>query len=69
MENKIEKILDDGNAPIFEIVKRAKLRELLDTKAAMFTKPWYGQLMNYPQILAYMYMINEWLKIYAANIV
>ena len=69
VENKIEKILDDANAPIFEIVKRGKLKELLDTKAAMFTKPWYGQLMNYPQILAYIYMINEWLKAYAVNIV
>ena len=69
VENKVLNILSDKESPIFEIVKYKKLKELIDTKAAMFTKPWYGQLMNYPQILAYMYMINEWLKIYAINIV
>lgn len=69
VEDKIKKILSDKESPILEIVKYDKLKELLDTGAAMFTKPWYGQLMNYPQILAYMYMINEWMKIYAVNIV
>ncbi len=69
VENKVLDILSDKGSPIFEIVKYNKLKELIDTKAVMFTKPWYGQLMNYPQILAYMYMINEWLKTYAVNIV
>lgn len=69
VEGKIEAILADKNSPILEIVKAHKLRELIDTKTGMFSKPWYGQLMNYPQILAYMYMINVWLKEYEVNIV
>ena len=69
VESKIQNILNDKNSPILEIVKYDKLKELLDTGAAMFTKPWYGQLMNYPQILAYMYMINVWLEEYAVDIV
>lgn len=69
VEDKVREILDTPSSPLLEIVKKDKLNEILETKASMFTKPWYGQLMNYPQILAYMYMINEWLKIYDINIV
>ncbi len=69
VENKVRAILDNQNSPILEIVKKEKLSELLETKAGMFSKPWYGQLMNYPQILAYMYMIDTWLKTYNVNIV
>ena len=69
VENKINKILLNYDSPILEIVKPDKLQELLDTKASMFSKPWYGQLMNYPQILAYLYMINTWLDKYAINII
>lgn len=69
VESKVMEIINDKSSPLLEIVKPDKLQELLDTKASMFTKPWYGQLMNYPQILAYMYMINTWLKNYNINIV
>ncbi len=69
VEDKVKEILKNPNSPILEIVKKDKLSELLETKAGMFSKPWYGQLMNYPQILAYMYMIDTWLKAYNLNIV
>lgn len=69
VEDKVKAILDNPNSPLLEIVKKEKLSELLETKAGMFSKPWYGQLMNYPQILAYMYMIDTWLKSYNVNIV
>lgn len=69
VEDKVKAILENPNSPILEIVKKDKLSELLETKAGMFSKPWYGQLMNYPQILAYMYMIDTWLKLYNVNIV
>lgn len=69
VEDKVRAILDDPNSPLLEIVKRDKLAELIETKAGMFSKPWYGQLMNYPQILAYMYMIDVWLREYSVNIV
>lgn len=66
---KVEKILADKNSPLLEIVDAKKLRELIDTEAGMFNKPWYGQLMNFPQILGYMYMIDVWLREYNVDIV
>lgn len=64
VENKVQAIIDDPSSPLLGVVRRDKLKELIETKAGMFTKPWYGQLMNYPQILAYMYMIDVWLREY-----
>ena len=47
---------------LVEIIDKEKLMELIETTASVFTVPWYGQLMNGPQILAYLYMVNLWLE-------
>lgn len=40
---------------------------LLFTYAAH--KPWFGQLMAAPQMLAYLLQINDWLESYAPKFV
>ena len=55
----LRKLLDDSNAPIFQIVNRKSLEDLLVAQAVW---PWYGQLMRQPQTIAYMLQINTWLK-------
>lgn len=52
-------VLSDSNAPIFKFVKKTALENLLCDNRAV---PWYGQLMNTPQTIAYMLQINYWLK-------
>lgn len=69
VKQKVKKILATPSSPIFEIVKKEELKNLLETEAFLFSKPWYGQLMNFPQIMAYMYMIDTWLREYNVNIV
>ena len=64
----MDTLLKTKEAPIWEIVNRKKVQELFDTEGAIFTRPWYGQLMNFPQIMAYIYSINVWLKEFAADI-
>ena len=54
-------VLETGDAPIFALVPREKLRALLDED---FPWPWYGQLMRRPQTIAYMLQINFWMKHY-----
>lgn len=60
--------LADPGAPLLQIVKREALEGLLagEQEAAA---PWYGQLMNRPQTIAYMLQINHWLKHYHIEIV
>ncbi len=55
-------VVDKKSSPILEIIDKEKLTELIETTASVFTVPWYGQLMNGPQILAYLYMVNLWLE-------
>ena len=61
-----EKVLADPEAPIFAFVKREALEGLLTDERAV---PWYGQLMNTPQTIAYMLMVNYWQKKYRVRII
>ncbi|MDR1208803.1 MAG: asparagine synthase (glutamine-hydrolyzing) [Clostridiales bacterium] len=54
-------ILADPNAPIFDIVRREALEGLLAEDSAT---PWYGQLMNTPQTIAYFVQLDYWLRKY-----
>ena len=42
-----------------EILKKDKLQELVNGRENV---QWYGQLMNNPQIMAYILQFNYWLK-------
>lgn len=67
--DKVRDILNTPSAPIWEVANKKFVREILDTSASAFSRPWYGQLMNFPQIMAYIYAINLWLDFYDINIV
>lgn len=69
VKNNVAELLAKPSAPVWEIMNINAVRELYDTEGAAFTRPWYGQLMNFPQIMAYIYMINVWLTEYNADIV
>ena len=60
------KLLSSSNEPIFQIVRRDALQDLLNME---YSWPWYGQLMRLPQTMAYMLQINYWLKAYQVQIV
>jgi len=62
----LREILSDPTAPIFQIVDRYALEQLL---TAEFTWPWYGQLMKKPQTIAYMLQLDFWLRHYHVSIV
>ena len=61
-------ILSDKNSPIINLIDEAKVKEIIDTDGRAFTKPWYGQLMTGPQLLAYLIQINIWLEQYKVRI-
>ncbi len=51
-------ILEDPQAPLFQLVRREKIRELLESERSV---QWYGQLMTRPQIMAYFIQVNIWM--------
>lgn len=62
----LKKLLQERNAPVYGIVKKQALVQLLEQD---FVWPWYGQLMKLPQTIAFMLQINFWLEEYHISIV
>lgn len=62
----MQTLLQQRDAPIFQIVDRKALENLLN---AEYTWPWYGQLMRVPQTIAYMLQINLWLEKYKIEVI
>lgn len=68
LSERLRSVLDRDDCRLVELVSADKLRELLDTNGASFTKNWYGQLMTLPQIYAYMLQTEFWLREYNVEI-
>ncbi len=65
VSSRLKDLLEDKNAPIFQLVKRDALRGLL---TAEYSWPWYGQLMKVPQTIAYMLQVDFWLRHYNISV-
>ena len=63
--NLLRQILDEGTSPMFDIVKIDALEQLLTESRS---QPWYGQLMQTPQTIAYFLQLNHWMKLYHVSI-
>ena len=61
----LKQVLDGQDAPIYQIVNKESLSDLLN---AGHSYPWYGQLMQAPQTIAYMLQINFWLEEYDVKV-
>ena len=62
------KIMEDENAPITNLLNKNDIIEILETDGKSFTRPWFGQLMTGPQLMAYLCQVNMWLEIYKPEI-
>ena len=63
--NELDKVLDEynSNASLRNIVDRTKLEKFINSPKD-YGKPWYGQLMAGPQMLAYILQIGYWMRKY-----
>ena len=61
-------IVDNDSSPIHQILNTDYIREIIDTDGTAFTKPWFGQLMTGPQLMAYLIQTNMWLEQYQPKI-
>ena len=58
---KLKHLTEDIYAPLFYFVDRGTVRSLLETDQPW---PWYGQLMQAPQTMAYFLQLDFWLRQY-----
>ena len=61
-------IMKDKNAPINSLLNRDYILEILNTDGSAFSRPWFGQLMTGPQLMAYLCQVNMWLERYQPQI-
>ena len=67
VRNWLEQILEDPMSPILPFININSIRSLMSDKDS-FDRPWFGQLMTDPQLLAYLCQVNTWLKEYNVKI-
>lgn len=68
VEGKIKEIIDNKNSRIHEIINTNYVNHLINTKGKDLKENLFGQLMTYPQTLAYLIQINNWLTMYNIDI-
>ena len=68
VKNLLSDIMANPKAPINYLLNRDYIMNILETDGKSFTRPWFGQLMTGPQLIAYLYQVNKWLEIYQPRI-
>ena len=68
LAERFEKLLSNPDAPVSALIDRQKAARFLSSPKD-YGKPWFGQLMAAPQMLAYLLQINDWLESYAPKFV
>ncbi len=61
-------IMENKNAPINSLLNRQYILDIIKTDGKAFTRPWFGQLMTGPQLMAYLCQVNMWLEKYQPTI-
>lgn len=67
LAGRLREVLSDSNCPLRDLVNMEALNQFLDNPKD-YGKPWYGQLMAGPQMIAYLLQIDYFLKKYKVKI-
>lgn len=68
LEQSIKEVINKSSSPILELINIRYLYEILESHGENLKENWFGQLMAYPQTLAYLLQINMWLEEYNVEI-
>ena len=69
VKEELTKIMSNKNNKISTILNEKYIKEILETNGNAFTRPWFGQLMTGPQLMAYLIQVEQWLEIYNPEII
>ena len=61
-------IMKNPDAPISNLLNRDYILDIINTDGKAFSRPWFGQLMTGPQLMAYLAQVNMWLEKYQPKI-
>lgn len=68
VKEMLTEIMKRPDAPIKKLLNETYIWEIINTNGNAFTRPWFGQLMTGPQLMAYLCQVNMWLERYEPRI-
>lgn len=68
VKEMLTNIIKQPDAPINTLFNKEYVLEILETNGTSFSRPWFGQLMTGPQLMAYLCQVNMWLEKYQPKI-
>ena len=63
LTERFREVMQDPDAPVMRFVDPEKARRFLEAPKD-YGRPWFGQLMAGPQMIAYLLQVNEWMRRY-----
>lgn len=63
VRQRLKMVMADQNEPLHTLVSKKAVEAMLE-ETSDYGKPFFGQLMAGPQLMAYLLMVNYWLKKY-----
>lgn len=64
----LTQIMENPNSRLKELLNEDYIWQIINTEGKAFTRPWFGQLMTGPQLMAYLIQVNMWLERYDVKI-
>ena len=68
VKGMLKGIMKDSSRPINSLLNRDFILDILNTDGKAFSRPWFGQLMTGPQLMAYLCQVDMWLEEYNPKI-
>lgn len=68
VQSWMNQILEDKKSPILQIIDESAVKNIVETGGRSFGKPWFGQLMTGPQLIAYLIQVDLWLRKYKVRL-
>lgn len=67
LADRLREAVHETNSPLLEFIDKKKLENFLSSPSD-YGKPWYGQLMAGPQMMAYLLQIHFWIRAYKITV-
>ncbi|KAB3534114.1 asparagine synthase (glutamine-hydrolyzing) [Alkaliphilus pronyensis] len=64
VKNQLSTIIENKKSPLLQLINKDKIKDIIETDGKSFSKPWFGQLMTGPQLMAYLIQIDIWMREY-----
>ena len=67
LADHLRRIISDPNAPVYPLIDPKKAEAFLAAPKEL-GRPWFGQLMAGPQLMAYFIQLNDWMEKYHLSV-